>query len=39
VRYRALRQAELETLLTEAGFTDIKFEVEVWELVATARRA
>lgn len=39
VRYRALRRAELETLLTEAGFTDIKFEVEVWELVVTARRA
>lgn len=38
VTYRALRREELEALLGEAGFTQIKVERDVWELVFTAKR-
>ncbi len=38
VRYRALRRAELEAMLTDAGFVDLKVEQQHWELVFTASR-
>lgn len=38
VRYRALRRAELETLLHEAGFSAIKVEQQHWELIFSAVR-
>jgi SAM-dependent methyltransferase len=38
VRYRALRRAELEAMLVEAGFIDVKIEQQRWELVFTASR-
>jgi hypothetical protein len=38
VRYRALRRAELETMLGECGFRDLKVEQQQWELVFTATR-
>jgi len=38
VRYRALRRAELEAMLAEAGFVDVKVEQQHWELVFTASR-
>ncbi len=39
VTYRALRQEELKAMLAEAGFVDIKSEMQLWELVFTARKA
>jgi glycine/sarcosine N-methyltransferase len=36
VKYRALLKAELEAMLQEAGFTDIKAETQMWELIFTA---
>ncbi len=39
VIYRALRRQELETMLTDAGFTDLKGETQLWELVITATKA
>ncbi len=38
VRYRALRRDELEAMLTDVGFTDLKMERQHWELVFTATR-
>jgi SAM-dependent methyltransferase len=38
VKYRALLRSELEAMLTEAGFTDIKVETQMWELLFTATR-
>ncbi len=39
VRYRVLRRAELEAMLTEVGFTNISIEVQNWELVFAATRS
>jgi SAM-dependent methyltransferase len=39
VTYRALRREELETMLKETGFTDLKVESQGWELIFTARKA
>jgi glycine/sarcosine N-methyltransferase len=38
VTYRALRRKELESMLTEVGFTDLKGETQLWELVITATK-
>jgi len=38
VTYRALRRAELEALMTEAGFVNIKTESQLWEIVTIAQR-
>lgn len=38
VTYRALTRAELEDMLTAAGFSDIAVETQGWELHFTARR-
>ncbi len=38
VKYRALRRAELEALLAQSGFVDVKVEQQRWELVFTATR-
>ncbi|HRE48715.1 MAG TPA: class I SAM-dependent methyltransferase [Aggregatilineales bacterium] len=38
VLYRALRRAELEALLAEAGFADIQTQTQTWELVITGRK-
>jgi glycine/sarcosine N-methyltransferase len=38
VTYRALRREELESMLANAGFVDIKVETQLWELVFTARK-
>jgi SAM-dependent methyltransferase len=38
VVYRALRRDELETMLNEVGFTNVKGEPQAWELVVTATR-
>ena len=38
VKYRALRRAELEAMLAEIGFIDLKVESQHWELVFTAAR-
>ncbi len=39
VVYRALQRKELETMLTETGFADLKGETQLWELVITATKA
>jgi glycine/sarcosine N-methyltransferase len=39
VTYRALRREELEAMLKEAGFVDLKVETQLWEMVYTARKA
>jgi glycine/sarcosine N-methyltransferase len=39
VMYRALRREELEAMMTEVGFKDIKAETQLWEVVYTARKA
>ncbi|MBX3065474.1 MAG: class I SAM-dependent methyltransferase [Anaerolineae bacterium] len=36
VKYRALKQEELEKMMKQAGFIDLKVETQHWELVATA---
>jgi glycine/sarcosine N-methyltransferase len=38
VTYRALRREELESLITQAGFVNIKAETQIWELVISACR-
>jgi glycine/sarcosine N-methyltransferase len=38
VRYRALRRAELESMLADCGFADVQVEQQQWELVFTATR-
>jgi SAM-dependent methyltransferase len=38
VVYRALLRAELEGLITQAGFTGLKVESQAWELQYTARK-
>lgn len=38
VVYRALLRAELEALMIRAGFSDVKFEPQGWEVLATGRR-
>lgn len=38
VKYRALRRAELEAMLAETGFTDVRVEQQQWELMYTATK-
>lgn len=38
VKYRALLRSELETMLIEAGFENIKAETQMWELLFTATK-
>jgi glycine/sarcosine N-methyltransferase len=38
VTYRALLRSELESLLIQAGFVDVKFEPQGWEVLVTAKR-
>ncbi len=38
VTYRALRRKELESMLTEVGFVDLKGETQLWELVITTTK-
>ncbi len=38
VTYRALRREELESMLEETGFVDLKVETQIWENVFTATK-
>jgi glycine/sarcosine N-methyltransferase len=38
VTYRALKREELENMMREVGFVNIKSELESWELLTTARK-
>lgn len=38
VTYRALRREELETMLMQAGFVDLKTESQGWEIVVIGRK-
>jgi glycine/sarcosine N-methyltransferase len=38
VTYRALRREELQNLMAEVGFVDMKAETQLWEMIITARK-
>ncbi len=38
VTYRALRREELESMLADVGFVDVKVETQLWEMIFTATK-